>query len=180
MNKIFFILFPLIFFGVNFIHFNLNLSTTNSYNDRYFETYIEAIKRTQNNYPIKDISLTRKSGYKEIILLDMKDIDIFCECSHIDEFKQQYKGQCSDYQLEVGCNEYNPINKASKLHGKKLYVSYYEADYLAFINRLRNDKGDLNNRLCKDGYKRCGYLDRFKNILCVKEDEDCPINNILK
>ena len=63
------------------------LFLTIDFNDRYFETYIEAIERTWNNYPIKDISLTRKSGYKEIILLDMKDIDIFCECSHIDEFK---------------------------------------------------------------------------------------------
>ena len=83
------------------------------FNDKYFETYIEAIERTWKNYPIKDISLTRKSGYKEIILFDMKDIDMICECSHIEDFKLKYKGQCSDYQLEVGCNEYNPINKAS-------------------------------------------------------------------
>ena len=164
----------LILFG--FINRFINLGLNN--NSKYIDNYIEAIERTWNNYPIKDISLTRKSGYKEIILLDMKDIDIFCECSHVDEFKLQYKGQCSDYQLEVGCNEYNPINKASKLYGTKLYASYYEADYLTFINRLRNDKGELNNKLCKDGYKRCGYLDIFNNTLCIKEEEDCPINDI--
>ena len=178
MNIIFIILVILIYAGVNFVDFLLNLCNANKYDDWYIESYIEAIERTWNNYPIKDISLTRKSGYKEIILLDMKDIDIFCECSHIDEFKLQYKGQCSDYQLEVGCNEYNPINKASKLYGTKLYASYYEADYLTFINRLRNDKGELNNKLCKDGYKRCGYLDIFNNTLCVKEEEDCPINDL--
>ena len=108
----------------------------------------------------------------------MKDINIICDCSHIEEFKLQYKGYCSDYKLEVGCNEYNPINKASKIYETKVYVSYYEADYLTLFKRLRNDKGELNSKLCKDGYKRCGYLDLLKNTLCVKEEEICPINNI--
>jgi len=95
------------------------------------DMYIEAIEKTWNNYPILDISLTKKYGYKEIILMDMKDINIICDCSHIEEFKSQYKGYCSDYKLEVGYNEYHPINKASKIYGTKLYVSYYKADYLA-------------------------------------------------
>ena len=180
-QKCFCIILISIYF-INFFYFLIFVCTIFDYNtyinDKYFETYIEAIERTWKNYPIKDISLTRKSGYKELILLDMKDIYTFCECSHIEDFKLQYKGQCSDYKLEVGCNEYNPINKASKFNGTKLYASYYEADYLTFISRLRNDKGELNNKLCKDGYKRCGYLDIFKNILCVKEEEDCPINDI--
>ena len=33
------------------------------------DIYIEAIEKTWNNYPILDISLTRKFGYKEIILM---------------------------------------------------------------------------------------------------------------
>lgn len=110
--------------------------------------------------------------------MDLKDINIICDCSHIEEFKLQYKGYCSDYKLEVGCNEYNPNNRASKIYGTKLYVSYYEADYLTLFKRLRNDKGELNSKLCKDGYKRCGYLDMLNNTLCVKEEEICPINNI--
>jgi len=142
------------------------------------DIYIEAIEKTWGNYPILDISLTRKNGYKEIILMDLKDINIICDCSHIEEFKLQYKGYCSDYKLEVGCNEYNPNNRASKIYGTKLYVSYYEADYLTLFKRLRNDKGELNSKLCKDGYKRCGYLDMLNNTLCVKEEEICPINNI--
>ena len=146
--------------------------------DEKIVNYIEAIEKTWKNYPILDISLTRKNKYKEIILMDMKDIDIICDCSHIEEFKLQYKGYCSDYKLEVGCNEYHPINKASKIYGTKLYVSYYEADYLTLFKRLRNDKGELNSKLCKDGYKRCGYLDLLNNTLCIKEEEICPINNI--
>ena len=151
---------------------------TSDDNYEKIDIYIEAIEKTWKNYPIQDISLTRKNKYKEIILLDMKDINIICDCSHIEEFKLQYKGYCSEYKLEVGCNEYNPKNKASKIYGTKLYVSYYEADYLTLFKRLRNDKGELNSNLCKDEYKRCGYLDLEKNTLCVKEDETCPINYI--
>ena len=88
------------------------------------EIYIEEIEKTWNNYPILDISLTRKYGYKEIILMDMKDINIICDSSHIEEFKLQYKGYCSDYKLEVGCNEYNPKNKASKIYGTKYMFLY--------------------------------------------------------
>jgi len=169
-----FLIFSIVFFYLLFLFFLL-------FPDFYYEKidiYIEAIEKTWGNYPILDISLTRKNGYKEIILMDLKDINIICDCSHIEEFKLQYKGYCSDYKLEVGCNEYNPNNRASKIYGTKLYVSYYEADYLTLFKRLRNDKGELNSKLCKDGYKRCGYLDMHNNTLCVKEEEICPINNI--
>ena len=162
-----FLIFSIVFFYLLFLFFLL-------FPDFYYEKidiYIEAIEKTWGNYPILDISLTRKNGYKEIILMDLKDINIICDCSHIEEFKLQYKGYCSDYKLEVGCNEYNPNNRASKIYGTKLYVSYYEADYLTLFKRLRNDKGELNSKLCKDGYKRCGYLDMHNNTLCVKEEE---------
>lgn len=166
-----------IYIGLTLILFNL-IELISDFFYEEIDIYIEAIEKTWGNYPILDISLTRKNGYKEIILMDLKDINIICDCSHIEEFKLQYKGYCSDYKLEVGCNEYNPNNRASKIYGTKLYVSYYEADYLTLFKRLRNDKGELNSKLCKDGYKRCGYLDMLNNTLCVKEEEICPINNI--
>ena len=166
-----------IYIGFTLILFNLIELISDFFYEK-IDIYIEAIEKTWGNYPILDISLTRKNGYKEIILMDLKDINIICDCSHIEEFNLQYKGYCSDYKLEVGCNEYNPNNRASKIYGTKLYVSYYEADYLTLFKRLRNDKGELNSKLCKDGYKRCGYLDMLNNTLCVKEEEICPINNI--
>ena len=164
----------------------LFISLTFSYVDFLFsfliygdeDQYIKAIEKTWKNYPIKDISLIRKNGYQEIILMDFKDLELSCDCSHIEEFLLLYKEKCSKYKLSVGCNEYHPLNKASKLYGITIYVSYYEEDYLTFFNRIRKDKGDLGKTFCKDGYKRCGYLDIFNNTLCVKEEEDCPINNI--
>lgn len=31
---------------------------------------------------------------------------------------------------------------------------------------------------CEVDYKMCGILDTYKNILCIPNDEECPINNI--
>jgi len=58
--------------------FGLSLGESIFYEE--INVYIEAIGKTMKNYPILDISLTRKNGYKQIILMDMKDIDIICDC----------------------------------------------------------------------------------------------------
>jgi hypothetical protein len=59
---------------------------------------------------------------------------------------------------------------------KKLYVEFYDGDYLTFFER--NHKKEKHFGKCKTGYKICGILDIFNNTLCVKDDEDCPINDI--
>ena len=32
---------------------------------------------------------------------------------------------------------------------------------------------------CKEGYKQCGILDSLDNIMCIKEEQQCPINRIV-
>ena len=32
---------------------------------------------------------------------------------------------------------------------------------------------------CKEGYKQCGILDSLDNIICIKEEQQCPINRIV-
>jgi hypothetical protein len=55
-------------------------------------------------------------------------------------------------------------------------VKYYKADYLSLFKRIRNDKEKF--KLCKKGYRKCGYLDSLNNPLCINEGEKCPINEI--
>ena len=81
-----------------------------------------------------------------------------------------FDDSCNEYKFSKGCIEYLP-NKASKIFGAELYAKYYKTDYLTFFSRLA-----YNKNICKDGYKRCGYLDNLGNTLCVKEEENCPIN----
>ena len=171
-------IFLLIIFSLSWINSFLNfLFTFLKYKAE--DIYIDAIERTWENHPIIDISLTKGPDYKEIVLMDLKDIDYFCDCTHIDEFELLYNNtRCSKYQLKVGCNEYSPLNKASKLNGTTLYVSYSDADYLTLFNRIRDDKSYNKEQYCKDGYKICGYIDIFNNIFCSREEYDCPINRI--
>ena len=55
-------------------------------------------------------------------------------------------------------------------------MEYYKADYLTLFKRIRNDKE--RGKLCKSGYKKCGYLNSLNNPFCAKEREQCPINEI--
>ena len=46
----------------------------------------------------------------------------------------------------------------------------YDYDYL--LKHSTKDK-------CENGFKKCGILDSYDNIMCLKEGEPCPINEII-
>ena len=131
--------------------------------------YINTLKKLWKRYPILDISLDKKEGYEKIIFLNLEGINI-CDCSLIVDYKRIFEKNCNKYKISKGCIEYMP-KKASKIFDTKLYAKYYKVDYLTLLSRLSEYKD-----ICKNGYKRCGYLDDLNNRLCVKEEEECPIN----
>ena len=134
--------------------------------------YIKSIKKVWVKYPILDLSLTKKKGYEKIIFFNYEKFQQKCDCSLTDDFQRVYEGKCNQYKLSKGCVEFTP-NNATLILGKELYAKYYKADYLTLYSRLL-DYG----KACKDGYKRCGYLDEYKNTFCVEEDKNCPINSV--
>ncbi len=72
---------------------------------------------------------------------------------------------CSTVQEQSGKNIYNFIFK--------YYVTYYDSDYLTLLSRVDKNKPSI----CKEGYKKCGYLDSaLLHPFCVKENEDCVAN----
>lgn len=137
--------------------------------DELESIYINTFKKLWKSYPILDISLTKKNGYEKIILLNLEGKNI-CDCLLVSDYKRIFEDNCNEYKISKGCIEYMP-NKASKIFETKLYAKYYKVDYLNLLLRLTKD-----NHICKNGYKRCGYLDDSNNTLCVKEEEKCPIN----
>jgi hypothetical protein len=137
--------------------------------DKFELMYIKTVEKAWEKHPILDISQSKKDGYEKIILLNVENINI-CDCSLVDDYKRIFQDSCNEYKISKGCIEYIS-NKASKIFGTELYAKYYNADYLTLFSRLEN-----NGNICKEGYKRCGYLDDLKNTLCVKEEEICPIN----
>lgn len=142
------------------------------------DNFLKAIQKVWKKNPILDISLTKKEGYEEITLMHWNIDNYLCECSHVDDYETNYNEQCNDFHIEKGCYEYNKYNNSTKLYNTTLYVLYYKADYLTLYKRIRTDKGD--GKLCKYGYKKCGYLDSLNNVFCIneKKKEICPINEL--
>ena len=140
------------------------------------EKYIEAVKKTWKNKPIFDISTTEKEGYEKYSLFNQENFDPFCDCSFVEHYWKCHSGKCSEIDLNDSCIEYSKT-KCFSYKNKTLYIKYYDADYITLFSRV-HDEYEKYFGLCKSGYKRCGFLDIFKNPFCVKKDENCPINYI--
>jgi len=96
-----------------------------------------------------------------------------CDCSNYRN-NLYYKGSCSETNLTNNCRTVQE-QSAKEIYKYifKYYVTYYDSDYLTLLSRVEKNKPSI----CKDGYKKCGYLDStFFHPFCVKENEDCVIN----
>ena len=49
--------------------------------------------------------------------------------------------------------------------------TYYDQNY---ANLLKNSKEP-----CENNYKKCGILDTLGNIMCIPENDECPINEVI-
>lgn len=88
--------------------------------------------------------------------------------------------RCEDFQLENNCV---PISKKNATYlrnwkGVTLCTEQTEYNYWNYTNNYMRST-DIENQKCLDGYKQCGILDTFGNILCEKQDTPCPINKII-
>lgn len=135
-----------------------------------------------HNYPILDISTVYENeNYERIKLMSFENMDTFCDCTHVGNDGHSNKGICNHVDILNGCNQYEQGKIASKFFNKTLYVSYYKVDYWTLFDRIENDENGLHRRckkIEKGKYKICGHLDIFGNILCVFQEEECPINEI--
>ena len=96
-------------------------------------------------------------------------IMIFCDCSSSEKYKGKiFEGQCEKKHGDEKCKQFNSIKetKVDKWREKKICV---KRKYFNYMNYIYNE----NN--CE---KKCGKLDSHNNILCVKKDEECPINKL--
>ena len=137
------------------------------------KAYVDAARKTWKNHPIQSISTTQINGYKKYYFFDQEDIDTFCDCTFIENYKKPSSRECKLMQKNDGCIEYTK-NKAYNYKDINLYVKYFPADYLTLFSRVHNE--EEYRGLCKSGYKRCGLLDAFNNSFCISDGEECPVN----
>lgn len=105
-----------------------------------------------------------------------------CDCSSAtpdvlskNKMSPMNRGKCkNDSTYKIFCKDIPPVKeiqfqnwKGNYLCGKRLEKNYLD---LNIVSKM----GDCTNR----GKKACGYIDSYKNILCVEKTEYCPYNFI--
>ena len=145
-----------------------------------------------NNYPITDLSYNNDCNEKYTgTLYTFPGIQTGCSCLNSKVAHQNTEigkdyvnfGECSYLKLQKvnKCIDIDQIDKQNiqswgkgKFCSKKYNTKEFELNgYLLYLNH-----SVLENETCESGYKKCGKLDDFGNFLCIKENEDCPINDI--
>ena len=55
------------------------------------KNFIEAVKKTWKNHPIYSISTIPLDGYEKYELFDQRDINTFCDCTFVKDYKKTYR-----------------------------------------------------------------------------------------
>jgi hypothetical protein len=90
--------------------------------------------------------------------------------------KRVYVGKCNKFHSSK-CKTINKIDgfDLNKWDGNTFCVNTNsELNYETFI---RNSVE--NNNECDIGFKKCGFLDSNNRIMCIEENNNCPINKII-
>ena len=173
------VIFPLSIFILSAINIKVTLNLS----------FLDEIKSSLNDYPINDLSFDVDCNEKnEASLYTFPGSQVGCSCIDVDNYIFEQKGT---HRVNPGiCNLNQTLNKCKTIfdidgknlslwgNGKFCYKKYEtkESQLKGYLLMLNNSV--LENEECEKGYKKCGKLDDMGNYLCIKEDDDCPINDI--
>lgn len=74
------------------------------------------------------------------------------------------------YNSSKSCKADNLILNWKGFHYQRINAS--KTNYTFLNNSIKKSES------CKKGFKKCGILDELENILCIPDNESCPINYI--
>jgi hypothetical protein len=173
------LLFPLVVFILSLI--NSNVTPVAS--------ILDEIRSSLNDYPIEDFSYNDDCGekYSGSIYTFPGSVE-GCSCVNVHSYYYTQTGQyqlntgtCTSNQSYNGCRDIPPKPK-EKLYfwgdGKFCSKKYNTEEFKlkGYLHYL--EFSVLENEECQEGYKKCGKLDDMGNYLCIKEEDQCPINDI--
>ena len=175
-------IFPLLVFILSLINVKVNQETT----------ILSEIKTSLNDYPLADFEyseLCPNTKYSGNLYL-FPGFTKGCTCVGISRYYYDQSGQnevnpgsCSTNQSLNGCKDIEKMQEKQIdywYQGKfcsKLYEKS-ESEFKGYLYFLNNSV--LEGENCQIGYKKCGKLDDMGNYLCIKNEEDCPINDIIE
>ena len=152
-------------------------------------TILEEIKSSINDYPLSELEYASncKDKYNGN-LYKFPGTQVGCTCVNVNNYYYDQTGKhevnpgtCSHNQTLNGCEEVTPVRsrKIEKwINGKFCSKNYTQPielkGYLHYLNSSVLEKEE-----CQNGYKKCGKLDNMGNYLCLPEEEECPINDII-
>ena len=150
---------------------------------------LEEISSSLDDYPIVDFSYREdcREKHSESIYSFPGSVH-GCSCINVFDYRDRQSGK---YQINPGaCNINQTINGCTDLPSiqeTKIYLwgdgkfcskkyNTGEFKFKGYLHFLENSV--LENEECQKGYKKCGKLDDMGNYLCIKEEDECPINDI--
>ena len=175
-------IFPLIVFILSLINVKVNPSTT----------ILNEIKASLNDYPLSEFEYSKNcmdDKYSGSLYL-FPGFKKGCTCVGLGYY---YYSQSGEEEVNIGvCSTNQTLNKCKNIEkkdeqklnfwnkGKFCSKSYEQSEsefkgYLFFLNN-----SVLEGENCKAGYKNCGKLDDMNNYLCISNEEECPINDIIE
>lgn len=146
------------------------------------EEDISLYKTNWNSAPIINIELSNEEGCKEnfepLISNKFPLLKKGCDCTNSN--KIEYRGKifedlCNERQLEGNCLdvEERPESPFYKWKNSVLCVERGKKSFWDLMPWVTKSVS-----FCPNNYKSCGVFDSIGNILCLPEEETCPINYI--
>lgn len=136
------------------------------------------------SHPIVNIIDTKGDCAEQDLLAigGWEGTDSGCDCRHAYGNRIQYTDRriipsvCNMNMTLSGCENIRPISPVQfrSWRGANLCAS---RSLKSFYDYAKNTPP--RGRTCEDGYKQCGLIDTSGNLLCLKENEVCPVNKIL-
>lgn len=82
---------------------------------------------------------------------------------YLDKSDCRWSSSCSHIK-SIDSFEYYKLKNSTICTSKKVQKTYFDFP---------------KTNTCNIGQKKCGYLDKYNRVLCVGENEECPINDIV-
>ena len=174
-------IFPITIFITSFMNLKVNL----------FLNSLNEINQSINDFPVTNLnySFTCKGNEYPHSLYTFPGSTEGCSCIGIKNYP--YEQSHKEEVFPEGCNFNQTRNKCKPLQSfEKLtlfnwkngvfcskYYNQTEIDLPGYLYLLNNSV--YENEECKEGYKKCGKLDNMGNYLCILNEEECPINDII-
>jgi hypothetical protein len=137
-------------------------------------------KENWETLPIVDIQTSLHecpTGYEDLITRKWPGTVSGCQCPFFSRYPALNKGTCNTNQTQDGCYRIHHVNPIplDKFYSNKICGLREGSNFLNSKRPTKGLGGDKAN--CPTGYKICG-TGAVDKLLCVREQERCPINHI--